>query len=100
MPENRVAKKQKVMPKEQVWPVVEGEKLMLKGNPNNLLLRSAKLEARGDFDGAVEAIEKAIKKNPKKTPLTSYLGDLLRRKRIYETGTDENLQEEVSQVTV
>jgi len=93
---NRVAKKQKVIPKEQVWPVGEGEKLMLKKNPDNLMLRSAKLEARGDFDGAVEAIEKAIKKNPKKTPLTSYLGDLLRRKRVYETGIDENLQEKVS----
>jgi len=100
MIDRSVTRKQKGVHKERVWTVEEGEKLMLKNNPGNLMIKSAKLEARGDFDGAVEAIEKAIKKNPTKTPLTSYLGDLLRRKRAYETGTNESLQEEVSEATL
>ncbi|MDE1870882.1 MAG: hypothetical protein KGI06_01440 [Candidatus Micrarchaeota archaeon] len=83
-----MTKQQKVKTnyKERVWSVEEGERLMHQRNPNNLMLRSAELEAKRDYDGAIKAIESAIKKNPKTTPLTFYLSDLLRRKQIYESG--------------
>ena len=79
-------------PTERVWSVGEGHRLMHQRNPNNLMLRSAKSEANGDFDGAINAIESAIKKNPKSVALPSYLDDLLRRRRTHEVTSSKNGQ--------
>jgi hypothetical protein len=74
-------------PRERIWSAGEGERLMEQRNPNNPVLISAKLEAKRDYSGAIAAIEHAIQKSPdpELSSLNSYLSDLLRRKRIYET---------------
>ncbi|MDE1871277.1 MAG: hypothetical protein KGI06_03490 [Candidatus Micrarchaeota archaeon] len=86
MQKRKVTKHKNSTHEERTWSAEEGLKLMQQRHPNNLMLRSATLEAKRDYDGAIEVIERAIEKKPEKNPLNSYLDDLLRRRRIYEAG--------------
>ena len=91
MPRKSVPHKQESH-NERVWSAEEGHRLMHQRNPNNLMLKSAELEAKGNFDSAIKAIESAIEKNPKSCITLSYLDDLLRRRRTHEVTSSENGQ--------